>query len=319
MATLKARVPNPDWSKKPEHAHADRASVTHITPRAAAPATLQARIPDIDWSKGFERYWCGGSVSLTHTYNAFSLLLPVGEQFFRDTARDLAKSLDLSNNPALEKEVREFVVQESLHSAQHRRFNEVLERQGFKNVVEPNLLWWKSFGYRYLSPLTNMAAVCAYEHLTSIMSEEFLRAPGKWTKNSPDMALFWGWHAAEETEHKAVCFDLYKAAGGGYLRRAISYLIVLLGFNFLFFMRSYLYLRRTDKHLEAKAAVNKEPTKFALTMLLGPARYTLGAVLHYLSPSFHPWQRDNRARMEEWLRDNHSRLKLVGRTAAVET
>ena len=38
----------------------------------------------------------------------------------------------------------------------------------------------------------------------------------------PDRAPLWLWHALEEAEHKAVAFDVYRAAGGGYVRRASS-------------------------------------------------------------------------------------------------
>lgn len=279
-------------------------------------ATLKARVPDIDWSKGFDRHWCGGSPTMTHWYNAISFMLPSGEKFFRDTARDVANSLDLSNNPKLKQEVREFAVQESLHAAQHQHFNAVLEAQGFKNVVDPSIIWWRNFGNRHLSPLTNLAAVCAYEHYTAILAEDLLRAPSKWMESAPDLALFWGWHAAEETEHKAVCFDLYVAAGGGWFRRVLIFLIVSIGFNFVFFMRSYLALLRADGLLNKNQLAGTVGSKPIRNSLLGPVSFALGSVIHYLSPTFHPWKRDNRAQMENWLRVNASRLKEVGRPAA---
>jgi len=59
------------------------------------------------------------------------------------------------------------------------------------------------------------------------------------------MQLVWGWHAAEETEHKAVCFDLYRALGGGWLRRVLVLMLVTMNFSRLFW-RLYLdMLRRT--------------------------------------------------------------------------
>jgi predicted metal-dependent hydrolase len=125
------------------------------------------------------------------------------------------------------------------------------------------------------------------------------------------MALFWGWHAAEETEHKAVCFDLYVAAGGGWLRRAIMFLVVSLAFYFLFFMRAYLYLLRTDRHPRPQKRSSTVSLKQARFALRGPVGFAFGAVVHYLRPSFHPWQRDNRALMEAWLRENEGRLRVI--------
>lgn len=276
---------------------------------------ITPRIPDIDWSKGFDRHWCGGNAALTHQYNAISFLLPAGEQFFRDVAREVARSLDLSSNPRLEQEVRDFAVQESLHAAQHRRYNEVLARQGFQNIVEPSILWWKSFLHRHSSPLTSLAAVCAYEHYTAVIAENLLRSRKKWMDGAPDMALFWGWHAAEETEHKAVCFDLYTAAGGGWLRRVLVFLVISVCFNLYFFARAYFYLVRNDKGAgqQPKKSSATRPVRLPARAYLGPMGFAFGSMLHYLSPRFHPWQRDNRAQMEAWLRDHAARLRVVAR------
>ena len=274
-------------------------------------STIQPRIPEIDWSKEFDPDWCNGNRTITHWFNAVSFMLPAGEQYFHETAREVAKNLDLSNNPRLAQEVREFTVQESLHAAQHRLYNERLAKQGFDNIVEPTIVWWQKMGKRLLSPLTNLAAVCAYEHYTAILAEHMLNSQSKWMKPAPDMALFWGWHAAEETEHKAVCFDLYVAAGGGWLRRASMFIVVSFAFYFLFFMRTYLYLMRRDRQLRPQKKGGTVSLKHASFALRGPVGFAFGAVMHYLRPSFHPWQRDNRALMEAWLRDNAGRLHLI--------
>jgi len=278
-------------------------------------STILPRIPEIDWSRDFEPYWCNGNRTITHWFNAVSFMLPAGEQYFHETAREVAKDLDLSNNPQLAQEVRDFTVQESLHAAQHRHYNEGLAKQGFDNIVEPSILWMIKLGRRFLSPLTNLAAVCAYEHYTAILAEHMLKSESKWMKTAPDMALFWGWHAAEETEHKAVCFDLYVAAGGGWLRRASMFVAVSFTFYFLFFMPAYLYLLRKDRQLRPQTRPQKRGSTVSLKnvafALRGPVGFAFGAVMDYLRPGFHPWQRDNRARMEEWLRDNEVRLRLI--------
>lgn len=274
-------------------------------------SNIQPRVPDIDWSKGFDPHWCNGSPAITHWFNAVSFMFPVGEQYFHETAREVAKSIDLSNNPRLAQEVRDFTVQESMHAAQHRQYNKVLAAQGFENVVEPSIVWWINMGLRFLSPLTNLAAVCAYEHYTAILAEHMLGTPAKWMKSAPDMALFWGWHAAEETEHKAVCFDLYVAAGGGWLRRASMFIAVSFTFYFLFFMRAYLYLLRKDRELRPQKRGTTVTLKHASFALRGPVGFAFAAVMDYLRPGFHPWQRDNRALMEAWLRNNEARLRPV--------
>ncbi len=278
-------------------------------------STILPRVPELDWSKGLNPHWFNGNRTITHWFNAFSFMLPAGEQYFHETARQVAMDMDLSKQPRLAQEVRDFTVQESLHAAQHRHYNEALERQGFENIVEPFLLWWKKMGRIFLSPLTNLAAVCAYEHYTAILAEHMLNSNAKWMKAAPDMALFWGWHAAEETEHKAVCFDLYVAAGGGWLRRVSMFIFVSFAFYFLFFLPTYIHLLRRDRQLRPQQGPRKEggtvSLKNVVFALRGPVGFAFGAVMDYLRPGFHPWQRDNRALMEAWLRDNEGRLRVI--------
>lgn len=279
-------------------------------------SSITPRVPDIDWSKGFDRHWCGGRPAVTHWYNAMSLLFPLAERFFRDTALEVAAGLDLSGHPQLQQDLRDFAAQESLHAAQHQLYNDVLRRQGYQSVADQSIIWWRRFGERHLSPLTRLAVVCTYEHYTAVLAENLLRSTKEWMRKSPDMALVWGWHAAEEAEHKSVCFDLYHVAGGGWLRRVLAFVIASVGLNLLFFGRQYLHLMRKDGHLRLtrlRRIVGSKPERRAL---LGPVGFDIGAALSYMHPSFHPWQRDNRAQMQAWLEANQGRLRVVGKSAA---
>jgi predicted metal-dependent hydrolase len=270
--------------------------------------SITPRVPEIDWSQDFERYWYDGSPAMTHWFNAMSLLFPLGERFFRDTALEVAAGLDLSRDPPLQAAVRDFAAQESLHAAQHRHYNDVLLRQGYENVVDASMAWWREQAERYLSPLTRLAIVCTYEHYTAVLAEDMLRPARAWMRTSPDMALLWGWHAVEEAEHKSVCFDLYQAAGGGWLRRVTAFVAASVGLNLLFFGRQYLHLRRQDRRLRKHALRQAAAAKGRARALFRPVGIDVRALLSYLKPSFHPWQRDNRALMAAWLEANKDRL-----------
>jgi len=274
-------------------------------------STILPRIPDIDWSKDFDPHWLFGSKILSHGFNAFSFLLPEGEQYFHESARKVAKGVDLSNNPRLAQDVRDFTVQESIHAAQHRHYNDALARHGFENIIEPTLLRCHGAITKHCSPLTNLALVCAYEHYTAILAETMLNAPPEWFESAPDMALLWGWHAIEETEHKAVCFDLYVAAGGGWLRRVGMFLVASILFNFVYMLRAYVYLVRKDRLQRPRQAGGGVSMGVAARELRGPVFSAIRGLLQYLRPGFHPWQRDTRAAMEAWLRTNEGRLRLV--------
>ncbi|MDH5465153.1 MAG: metal-dependent hydrolase, partial [Thiovulaceae bacterium] len=192
--------------------------------------TLTVRNPDIDLSLGFDRHWYGGNLAVTHVFNALSMLFPQGEKFFIDATKVVASQTDLSNNPKLAKEIKSFVSQEVTHSHHHQVYNDTLEKQGFPNTIEPTIIWLNELSLRKLSPLTNLAFVSAYEHYTAILGDFILKKPELLEPAQKELALVWGWHCVEETEHKAVCFDLYKFAGGGWLRRVITFLNVSISF-----------------------------------------------------------------------------------------
>ena len=277
--------------------------------RQAAGTAIGARIPQVDWSKGFDRHWCGGDAAATHAFNALSFLFPQGERFFIEATREVARGVDLSGNPGLAQAVAGFIGQESMHARQHAQYNAVLEEQGFANVVRAYIARLQGFSERRLAPVTRLAVVCGYEHYTAILGNYILRNPQVLAPAPPDMALIWGWHSAEETEHKAVCFDLYRFAGGGWLRRALVFLLVSLNFS-LMFGRLYLSLLYRDGCLK--------PSRLGVTMLQalkfffarsGIAWHLLGHGLRYISPWFHPWKQDDRQELQAWLFANQARLR----------
>lgn len=275
--------------------------------------TITARIPRIDWSQGFDRHWNSGNPVDTHAFNALSFLFPQAERFFVEVAREVIRGLDMTRNPALEEAVRGFIAQESTHGHQHNQYNAVLERQGFENVVYGFVRRLQERSYRDFSSLTNLAIVCGYEHYTAVLGNYILSNPQVLRTASPDMALVWGWHGAEETEHKAVCFDLYRAAGGGSLRRTLVFLLVTLNFS-LMFGRLYFSLLYRDGCLKPSrlAGTIGQSLRFFCGRP-GVAWHLLGHGFRYLNPWFHPWNQDNRHKLQAWLAVNESRLRKVDR------
>ena len=261
-------------------------------------------MPGVDWSRGFARHWNGGDPVATHFFNALSFLFPRGERFFVEQARELG-----ADHPG----VREFAAQEAIHAHQHAQYNAVLEAQGYENVSDRLAQRLEERAYRVFAPLTRLAVVCAYEHYTAALGDYILRNPRALERAQPEMKLVWGWHAAEETEHKGVCFDLYRAAGGGWLRRVLMLAMVTLNFSRLFW-KLYLDLLRRDGCFAAKRAV---PTLAQIGRLLfdvgGFAWPMAGAIVRYLVPWFAPWRHDNRAVMQAWLDAHAAELRPVGR------
>jgi len=100
----------------------------------------------------------------------------------------------------------------------------------------------------------------------------------------------WTWHALEETEHKAVAYDVYIAMGGGYFRRVIIFLLVSHQFC-CWIGIFYLYLL-WNRGLLLKLQTYKSLFRF---FLLSPGLIWMLAFpwLDYLRPNFHPWQHNN--------------------------
>lgn len=274
--------------------------------------TITTRVPKVDWSNGFDRHWYGGNAAVTHTFNALSFLFPQGEKFFIDTAREVASETALSNNAKLHEAVKDFIAQESIHAHLHNQYNAVLQSQGFENIVYTFIQRLQTFTHLYCSPFTKLAVVCAYEHYTAILGNFILSNPQTLQPAKADMALVWGWHSAEETEHKAVCFDLYQAAGGRWFRRVIAFLLVTLNFS-LMFGRLYFSLLWRDGCLKPSRIFGTVGhfLKFFFGVP-GTGWHLFCHGLRYLSPGFHPWNQNNRDKLQIWLSCNRAKLREVG-------
>ena len=104
------------------------------------------------------------------------------------------------------------------------------------------------------------------------------------------MRPLWTWHAIEETEHKAVAYDVFQQVGGTYAERAFYQLfsttaLALVGSWYTGRMmlkdRANVSVRDTAKGLWRVWGVNGTFSSLAPTWL------------EYFKPGFHPWDKDN--------------------------
>src|SRR5690554_7843610 len=65
-----------------------------------------------------------------------------------------------------------------------------------------------------MSAKHRLAITCALEHFTAILAHQVLTNPELIKGMHPGFKEMWRWHAVEETEHKAVAFDVYQQASG---------------------------------------------------------------------------------------------------------
>jgi predicted metal-dependent hydrolase len=223
-------------------------------------------------------------------------VFPDGEKYFIDSVRAFEDQLQ---DATLKAQVREFTRQEGHHTLHHRHFNRLIQDMGVslercadvaKEILERSR--------REDSKLMQLAMTAAFEHFTALMGDWLLRRDAAQRSDIAPAALpLWMWHAVEETEHKAVAFDVYQAVGGSYWLRVHAMLRV-----------TTIFLPRI--HQLQLQMLYEDPSPFSLRDLAHCVKYLYGrggtirgilpGYLRYFRRSFHPWQDDNASLLSAW-------------------
>lgn len=274
---------------------------------------LTVRKLQVDLASGFARHWHGGDAFRSQYYNALSMSFPVGEQFFIDSVRSGAALLPQEPRyDHLRELVQGFIGQEATHRHIHGLYNAQLEKQGLVNVWA---VWagWRIKRSQRLHVLHHLAVTAAYEHCTAVFADGTLRYASWFDAAEPMMQTLWRWHAAEETEHRAVAFDLYQALGGSYLRRALWFGWVMVLFSLDASMQTTVNLWRDKSLLRPRTWWS------ALTFFWGrdgAAWRCALPLLAYLRPGYHPDQERNAEPAStlaaQWLAAHAAQWRAVG-------
>jgi predicted metal-dependent hydrolase len=179
-------------------------------PAAVPTRRLTFEYPPLD---ELPRHFVGGDPVMSHVVAMLSAMFPDGEDFFVRTVR---AQRDRITDPELRDQVKGFIGQEAMHGRAHRDFNDRLAELGYptkgvERFVDTSL----RFRERVLPELANLALTAALEHYTATLAETLLGDPrARDLFDVPEIRALLLWHALEESEHKAVAFDVYRAAGG---------------------------------------------------------------------------------------------------------
>jgi predicted metal-dependent hydrolase len=267
-------------------------------PQSQSPEGLEfgPRRKHFDIEAALASDWHNGSAFITAWFNAMSLLFPLGEKFFIDS---VVHFIDDIEDPRLLEEVAAFRAQESTHRVQHQKYNELLCRlRGYDLVrFEKNERERMAWAYRELSAHRRLAGTVANEHLTAIMAHDMLSHDDVLIGADPAIAELWRWHGIEETEHKAVAFDVFTAVGGTVSQRRQALLL-----NSFFFMKDTtrnlcIMLQRQGKLW----SIREWATGFRFLFVKpGILRRIAGEWLRFFRSDFHPWQIDNRDLIRQW-------------------
>ncbi len=237
--------------------------------------------------------WWDDDLFLSLFGDSLSLVFPVGEKFFVDSVRRYRK--DITDAQLLD-DINGFAGQEALHSKAHAAFNELFEAHGLKSAKAREAHVARLLDrVRKLPPILQLAATCALEHLTAMLGEQLLSVSDEIGDVHPSVRKLWMWHALEESEHKAVAFDVYQAVGGGYTIRAG----VMLAATVIFiaemvhihgcFARDKGILLKPGRWVHAVSYLWGKP---------GLLRRIVPGYFDYFRPGFHPNDRDTDALLE---------------------
>ena len=173
--------------------------------------------------------WMQGCVRSSAVMNGFSLIFPIGEEMLMKT---LAEAKPLVQDPALQKQVAMFLLQEGSHRLEHRRYNEALASNGV-TIANPIAAFSRLLPDSSLTaPLVvRLAACAALEHFTAIFSASVQQHFAALCPEDSAYRRFWMWHTLEELEHRHVTFDVYQAFGGGYWQRCVMLLMLTIPFG----------------------------------------------------------------------------------------
>lgn len=245
--------------------------------------------------------WNAGSVHLSQFMNTLSLFFPVGERFFIEAVRNYR---DRIADPELKKAVTAFIGQEAMHGREHEQYNAALfARVPEAAAMERAVARFLAFLQRRAPKSLRLSATIALEHFTAIMADGLLREPRILERADPRFAALWQWHALEETEHKAVAYDVWEAVKGrgpaAYAERALGLLLATAIFWSLA-LPFYLRILRREGRLTDWAG-----WRVFLRHAFGEIGFLRKLVrpwADYFRPRFHPWNHDNRhflAQMDE--------------------
>lgn len=261
--------------------------------KISASIDITVRQLDLSFPDEIPEFWFKNNPLLTMLFTALSSAFPDGERQFIYSVRNYQ---DKISDPILLKQVRAFIGQEAHHGKEHDALNAVMLKKGYpveriyKRFKKMNRMLQQRFSLEH-----QLACTVCMEHLTAILADYFISiAPEDLELFDVHLRKIWAWHAIEETEHKAVAFDVYQSL----VNRPYFLRLVMLETTLSFLI---ITTRGTNELLKASGKNRDFKNLYVgLKYLLGGQgviRKISRSYLDFYSKDFHPWQHDNREQM----------------------
>lgn len=265
----------------------------------SASVDITVRQLNLSFNDDITEFWFDGNPLLTCFLTALSAAFPEGERQFIHSVRNYQNQI---TDPLLLKQVRAFIGQEAHHGKEHDSLNNMMQRKGYPmQRIDARFRKMNHMMQSHFSAAHQLASTVCMEHLTAILADYFIStAPQDLALFDPQLRKLWAWHAIEETEHKAVAFEVYQTL----VQRPYFLRLVMLETTFFFVLVSS---RGTLELLKASGQkANVQSWRRGLSFLFGGQGLVAKVSRPYLDffrPGFHPWQHDNRERLVQLKRE----------------
>ncbi|HVS69350.1 MAG TPA: metal-dependent hydrolase [Mycobacteriales bacterium] len=275
-------------------------SVMSVPAGAAPKRTIKTRRMKFNYAPGrVDRHFADNDLILSHVVAILSAMFPEGEDFF---VRSVRHYVDRIEDPELLEAVKGFTGQETMHGREHRALNERLQELGYPTRRVDRLTKHDLARVERRAPhMVQLAITAALEHYTATLAERLLsdeQAREKLGEGEVRNVLLW--HAVEESEHKAVAFDVYRAMGGTEKMRIR--VMKVMTWSFIFGVAFHTILSM----LADRATYN--PVRLWRSIKLLPQSPFLGksmvaSIKDYNREGFHPNDHDNTELLDYWTKE----------------
>lgn len=237
-----------------------------------------------------------GDLIGSHVVAGLSAVFPDGEDFFVRSVRNFRGDI---TDPALKRQVAGFIGQEAVHGREHRALNDRLDELGYPTKrVERFTKWGLEKREQIMSQKANLAATAALEHFTATLAELILtNEEARNQIGHEEVRNMFLWHALEESEHKSVAFDVYKAVGGTERMRVWTMNVIRFGFVVGMTLQVVFSLLR-DRASYNPRRLWRSWKKFRSSPFV--SRELWDQLKDYNRRDFHPDDRDTRQLVETW-------------------
>jgi len=233
---------------------------------------------------------------MSHVVAVLSATFPPGEDFFVRSVRHYSERI---TDPVLKEQVRGFIGQEVTHGREHRELNRRLQEMGYPtHRVSRFVKAVLADATKRVPAKLCLSYTAALEHYTATLAECLLSKPeAQELLGDTEVRNILLWHALEETEHKAVAFDVFRAVGGSEFVRRLGFVIQSVGLIGLVIVATVLSMLG-DRALYHPLRLVRSILRLRHSPFLEPdVARSLG---DYLKRGFHPSDHDNEELLRTW-------------------